>query len=92
MRKQRHYLALALKPEGGQPRASHGGEDLVQAELAFVNTVRYRVCSQATRLAGKRLSEHGRLLRDARNWSLQALAAHAAPPWFTWCCRSLGWS
>lgn len=38
MRKQRHYLALALKPAGGQPHASHGDEEMVQAELAFVNT------------------------------------------------------
>ena len=37
MRKQRHYLALALKPEGGQAHASRGGEEIVQAELAFAN-------------------------------------------------------
>jgi hypothetical protein len=38
MRKQRSYLAVALKPEGGRPAASHGSEEMVQAELAFVNT------------------------------------------------------
>ena len=38
MRQRRLYLALALKPEGGQAAASRGGEEMVPAELAFVNT------------------------------------------------------
>lgn len=38
MRQRRLYLALALKPEGGQAAASHGSEEMVQAELAFANT------------------------------------------------------